>query len=653
EVPYQVCSGQQESGSVCITSRGPSGRIGASDWQPVGIIEYGYAAPDPANPDVIYGAGRNKVTRYVRSTGQVQDVSPIPIRGTHRVERTQPIAFSPIQANLLYYAANVLFRSTNGGRSWQTISPDLSHPRPGVPPKLGSLAAKDKDAGDRRGAIYALAPSYKSTSTIWAGTDDGKLWVTRDAGKHWTDITPAQVTPWSKITQLDASRFDDTTVYASVSRLRVDDLAPYIYRTHDGGKTWTAITTGLPPGPVDAVRADPVRRGLLYASTETGVWMSFDDGDHWQTLQLNLPHTSVRDIVVHDRDLIAATHGRAFWILDDLTPLRQVAATMADTLIKPAPAYRLPRSTGTDTPVPIDEPAAENPPNGAVIDYYLATAVTGVVTLEIVDPKGDVVRRFASSDPPELTDEELAKQLIPAAWVQPRVKLATTPGMHRWVWDLRRARPLANGYGYPISAAPHATPRRPEGPRVAPATYTVRLVANGKTLTAPLVVKLDPRSKLSASDVAQQNALETRLAAALTRGSAALLEARALAEQLEKLAANPRAKAAIDGLAPKVTAILAGPKQAPVHGEAAPTLGGVTGKLGGLYAALDVDAPPTAVVTTEAAKAERELATISKAWAAIVATDLVRANAALTAAGLPVIKPDQRPEIQEGSGDEE
>ncbi|MEO7729862.1 MAG: glycoside hydrolase, partial [Kofleriaceae bacterium] len=473
EFPYRVCSGQQESGSVCIASRGNDGTIGHREWKPVGIIEYGTAAPDPRNPDVIYGAGRTQVSRYQWSTGQVQDVTPIPIRGSYRAERTQPLMFSPLRPNALYYAANVLFESLDGGQRWRAISPDLAHPRPGVPPSIGALAAKNPEAADQRGAIYALALSFVSPSTIWAGTDDGKLWTTRDGGAHWSDITPPQLAPWSKVTQLEASHFDDATLYASVSRLRVDDLAPYLYKTHDRGKTWTVISGGLPPGPVNAVREDPVRRGLLYASTETAVWVSFDEGASWQSLQANLPHTSVRDLVVHGADLIIATHGRGFWIMDDITPLRQVAG-LSDTLFKPAPAYRAQRSAYPDTPVPDDEPHAANPPAGAVIDYVLAQPADRV-TLEISDARGAPIRRYASDDPPELRDDEIAHQLIPAWWLRPYAPLAITAGGHRWIWDLRGERPLVDSYEYPISAVPYDTPRVPEGPRVAPGVYTVKL----------------------------------------------------------------------------------------------------------------------------------------------------------------------------------
>jgi photosystem II stability/assembly factor-like uncharacterized protein len=650
DVPYRVCSGQQESGSVCIASRGLDGSIGERDWRPVGVGEYGYAAPDPRDPDVIYGAARSQVSRYRWSTHQVQDVTPIPLRGTHRVERTQPIVFSPVRPDLLYYAANVVFSSTNGGQTWQTISPDLAHPDPAVPATIGALGAQD--AEKHRGAIYALAPSYKTTRTLWAGTDDGKLWVTRDGGGHWRDITPPAVTAWSKVTQLDASRFDDTTVYASVSRLRVDDLAPYIYRTHDGGKTWTAITTGLPSGPVNAVRADPVRAGLLYASTETGVYVSFDDGDTWQSLQRDLPHSSVRDVIVHGNDLIVATHGRGFWIMDDISPLRHLGPSMATTLLPPAPALRLPRSEYPDTPIPPDEPMAANPPTGASLDYYLANPAT-TVALEIRDGRGQLVRAWASSDSPELTSEELAKQLIPAYWVMPAQRLATTSGLHRWIWDLRGTRPRALAYGYPISAAPHATVRTPEGPRVEPGTYTVKLTVDGKVFTSKVEVQLDPRIKLPAAALARQHQLEVQLAALLDRTAGAALEARSVLDQLAPLAPHDAALARqIVGVVANTTVVLEGAK--PARGpDPSPTLAGTARSLGGLYETIQLDAAPTAAQLAAATQLEREATALLATWHAIENGELATLATALAAAHLPAIDPAKKPTTTQTGGDEE
>ena len=417
--PYQVCAGQQESGSVCISSRGNDGEITFREWHPAGIIEYGYAAPDPLHPEIVYGAGRSEVSMYNMITGQVQNITPIPVRSpAYRSDRTEPILFSPVDPHRMFYAANVLFETEDYGKSWKTISPDLSRERSGQPESLSPLSAKDADR--RRGAIYSLAASFQNTDTIWAGTDDGFVWITRDHGKKWKNITPPPLTPWSKVTQISASKFDDSTAYISVSRFRINDLRPYIYRTRDGGVTWESISAGLPDNsPVDTVREDPVRKGLLFAGTETAVWMSLDAGGHWQSLQYNLPHTSMRDLWIKDNDLIVATHGRSFWILDDISALRQLDNVKGDGyLFKPGDAYRVRRSTYTDTPLPIDEPAGENPPDGAAIDFYLPNSTSGPVLLEILDANGKLVRKYASTDAPYATEEQLAKQLIPLYWIK-------------------------------------------------------------------------------------------------------------------------------------------------------------------------------------------------------------------------------------------
>ncbi len=374
QFPYRVYGGQQESGSVGIASRGNDGEITVREWHPVGAIEYGYVAPDPLDPNIIYGAGRTEVSRFDWVTGQTQDVSPVPVKEPGiRADRTEPIVFSPVDPHVLYYAANFLFETRNGGKSWRKISPDLSRQHPGIPASLGELAAKDAYAAKVRGAIYALAPSFHTLNTIWAGTDDGLVWLTRDGGSHWANVTPPELTPWSKVTQIAASHFDDNTAYVSVSRFRIDDLHPYLFCTHDGGKTWERIVGGLPEtAPVNTVREDAVRKGLLFAGTEQAVWVSFNDGERWQPLQLNLPHTSMRDLWIHDNDLVVATHGRSFWVLDDITPLRQITAAFAQSnvrLCKPATAWRVKRDTNTDSPLPPDEPAGRNPPQGAILDY--------------------------------------------------------------------------------------------------------------------------------------------------------------------------------------------------------------------------------------------------------------------------------------------
>ncbi len=655
--PYLVCSGQQDSGSVCVSSRGNDGEITFRDWHPVGVIEYGYAAPDPLNPDIIYGAGRREVSRYSLTTGQVQNVSPIPLSNPkYRADRTQPILFSPLDPHVLYYAANFLFKTLDGGRTWQTISPDLARDHAGIPASLGTTAGKDSNADKQRGVIYALAPSFQSLNTLWAGTDDGLIWTTRDGGAHWKNVTPPELTPWSKVTQIVASHFDDQSAYASVSRFRIDDLRPYIYRTRDGGKTWRLITTGLPDhAPVDTVREDPVRKGLLFAGTEKSVWVSFDDGDHWQTLQLNLPHTSMRDLWIHDRDLIVATHGRSFWILDDIAPLRQITGTVQNAdafLFKPSPAYRVRRSTNPDTPIPPDEPAAQNPPDGAVLDYFLAQPASGPVALEILDAQGKLVRRYASTDKPEASEEELAKQLIPLYWIRMPKALSTSPGLHRWIWDLHYARPDSPRYEYPISAVPGDTPQVPQGPLAIPGQYTVKLTVNGHTFSEPLIVKMDPRVKTAAAGLAQMFQVQSRLAAMMTESSRALAEARSAREQLQKLAKQPSGPLAdaISALDKKVAAVLGaggGPRGAAA---AAPTIGSISAEIGAIYGEVDrADATPTVAQVNAATETEKSLSQVMKQWAALKATDLPALNQQLHGANLPEIRLESNSPSQDES----
>jgi photosystem II stability/assembly factor-like uncharacterized protein len=650
--PYRVCGAQQESGSVCISSRGNDGEITFREWHPVGVIEYGYVAPDPLDTNIVYGAGRNQVSKFHWDTGQVENVTPIPIRGKFRADRTEPIMFSPINPHVLYYAANELFKTIDGGHNWQVISPDLTRKHPGLPQSVESVAANDPKAKNMRGAIYALAPSFHDLNVLWAGTDDGYIWITRDGGKNWKNVTPPELTPWSKVSQISASHFDDETAYASVSRFRINDLHPYIYRTHDGGRTWQQITNGLPDNaPVDTVRADPVRKGLLYAGTETGVWVSFDDGDHWQSLQLNLPHTSMRDLWIHDDDLIVATHGRSFWILDDVTPLRQIGATVeksAAYLFHPAPAYRIRRDTNTDTPLPPDEPAGQNPPNGAILDYFLSQPALGPVTLEIVNPQGKVVRRYSSADQPEITQEELEKQLIPIYWVRmPRI-LSNTAGMHRWVWDLRYTPPLSTQHEYPISAVPHDTPRSPFGPLVLPGDYSVRLTVDGKMFTQPLTVKMDPRVKISPAGLEQQFQLEMKLAGMMSESAKSVMQAQSVHEQIGKLtgkASGPMADA-IKSFDKKVMAVLKGDASTEAESaEKEPTLYSVDSDVNELYTDVSqADAVPTVAEVAATTKLGSELTAATQRWEEIARTELPAVNSRLRDSNLPEIRPELKPQ---------
>ena len=654
EWPYKMCAGQQESGSVCITSRGNDGYISNRDWHPVNVIEYGYVAPDPNNPGVIFGAGRTNVSRYDIKTGQTQDITPLPLRGDFRANRTEPIVFSPIDNKTLYYATNVLWKSTDYGQNWQQISPDLAHSNPGIPPSVGSMAANDTKAAKLRGAIYAVAPSFKNINTIWAGTDDGKVWITRDGGKNWKDITPKDMVPWSKVTQIQASHFDDNAAYMSVSRFRIDDLKPYIYKTIDGGQTWLPIVNLLDNAPVNTVREDPVRQGLLFAGSETSVSVSFNDGAQWQPLQLNLPHTSMRDLWIHGDDLIVATHGRGFWVLDNYSLLRQIPKSGEVNLFTPATAIRAKQSTWAETPLPPEEPRAENPPDGAVIDYYLAHAASGVVTIEILDSAGKLVRKFASNDPPEYTGEQLQKQMIPPYWVQIPKNPSAQAGMHRFVWDLHYDRPTSVTHEYPITAVPHGTPRYPLGPIAVPGQYTVRLTANGITVTAPLTVKLDPRLKSTQQGLQQMFALQQRLAAMVERSSVAVLQAKSVQEQVAKLKPTGALETALKAFNAKVETELHGPESPPANGPKPVTLSGVSEYSYELYGQVSqVDAAPTAAQVNAAAGVEKDLPTALSAWEQVIKTDLPAINAQLKQAGLPEINPQQKPEHGENQGNEE
>ena len=492
QFPYNVYSGQQESGSVGIASRGNDGEITFREWHPVGADEYAYVAPDPLNPNIIFGG---KVSRYDRTTGQVQNVTPEAVRsGKYRFIRTMPLIFSPVDPHILLLASNVLFKTINGGQSWEIISPDLTREKPDVPANIGIFRTPALEKQPRRGVIYAVAPSYKDVNVIWAGTDDGLVHVTEDGGKAWTDVTPPAVTAWSKVAQIDAGRFDSKTAYVAVNRMRLDDMKPHVYRTHDGGKTWTETVKGLPDsGPVNAVREDPERKGLLYAGTERAVYVSFNDGDEWQPLRLNMPATSIRDLVVHNDDIVVGTHGRSFWILDNVTPLRQISgqiSTSAAVLFKPQVAYRVRWSLNTDTPLPPEEPGGQNPPDGAMIDYYLGADVKEV-QLEILDAAGKVVRSYSSSDAPEKINENSLP--YPSYWFRQQQMLSAKKGMQRFLWDLHYAPPEGVRRSYSMAAIFHDTPLSPLGPWVQPGEYSVRLTAGGKSFTQLLTVKMDPR----------------------------------------------------------------------------------------------------------------------------------------------------------------
>ncbi|MFY9718018.1 MAG: hypothetical protein WAK16_00090 [Candidatus Cybelea sp.] len=519
--PYWLCGGQQESGSACVSSRGNWGAVTERDWHTVGAEEYGYVVPDPLHPGTTFGG---KIEKHEERTDQSQEVSPVIRPSKYRTVRTLPIAFDHFDQHRLYFGSNVVFVTENGGQSWRTISPDLTRAHPGVPPVLGDFEADDPQDGKHRGVIYALAPSYARAGTIWAGTDDGQVWITRtatgSAQANWKNITPPELTPWSKISQIEASRVDDNTAFIAVNRFRLNDLRAYVYVTHDGGAHWELRTAGLPEAPVNAVRQDPEVPNLLYAATEDGVYVSLDEGAAWQSLQNNLPHTSVRDLIVHANNLNIATHGRGFWILDDVEPLRELARGTprldAPYLFAPARAYRVRRSTNTDTPLPPEIPSGQNPPDGAIVDYWLPKGAQRV-TLSFYADGGRLVRRYASDDTAPAPISNLDK---PRYWERPFVRPSTAGGLDRFVWDLREPNPRAVTQDLPISAVPHDTPRVPQGPLVPPGRYLVRLEADGHLMESNVEVAMDPRVSISAQAVADQYALASRIVAVMNASSA-------------------------------------------------------------------------------------------------------------------------------------
>ena len=503
QFPYWVYGGQQESGAIGTASRGNGGQISFRDWIGVGADEYAYIAPDPLNPDLIYGG---RVVRFDRRTGQTQNVAPEPQRSADtRILRTMPLMFHPADPEMLLFASNVIWKTTNGGDRWETLSPDLSRERPEVPESIGDFRTPELDTMPRRGVVYALGPSPLDVDTIWAGTDDGLVHVTRDGGASWTDVTPQELRAWDKVSQIDAGRHDVETAYIAVNAIRRDDMRPHVYRTRDGGRTWTRIVEGLADGgPVNAVREDPVRPGLLYAGTERTVYVSVDDGEQWQSIRLNLPPSSVRDLVVQGDDLVVGTHGRSIWILDDVSPLRQVAAARGNGgayLYEPSLATRVRWNMFLDTPLPPEEPAGENPPDGAILDYYLPTAASHVV-VRVRDARGALVRSYSSRDAPESVDPTTYRH--PTYWVRPPQMLSTEAGHHRFVWDLRYEPPPGARREFSIAAVHERTPSGPHGPFVHPGEYTIELDVDSVVSRQTLRVRLDPRVEMTAEHVRLQ-----------------------------------------------------------------------------------------------------------------------------------------------------
>ena len=494
--PYWVTGAQQDSGAVRVRSRGRFAGITMRDWEPLCAGgESGYTAPDPLNPDIVYGG---TVSKCNAQTGKTTNITPeVDLPTPPRHTWTLPLVFSPVDQHALYFSDQYLFKTTDGGAHWTRISEDMTRENPGVPSNLDAATAADAPESPRRGVIYAIAPSSVRAPLIWIGTDDGYIHVTPDDGKTWQNVTPRDLTAWSKIVMIEASHFDANEAYAAIDRHRLEDYEPYVYRTKDGGKTWTTITSGLPRGVyLQTIKEDPKRRGLLVAGTELALFVSFDDGDSWQPLQLNLPPVSMRDVAFHDNDLIVATHGRGFWVLDDIGVLRQLTPEVAGAaahLFKPSDTVILPPATDDGTPTQKDEAAAENPPVGAIVDYYVKSAASGPLTIEILNGSGASVRRYSSADPMPAVEPNTL--VVNAVWQRPQEPPSASAGMHRFVWDFRPDPSAGGGRGRGGRGGGGGGGGRGGPPAVAPGSYTVRLTVGGQTFTQPLTLKPDPRER--------------------------------------------------------------------------------------------------------------------------------------------------------------
>jgi photosystem II stability/assembly factor-like uncharacterized protein len=634
--PYRLYSGQQESGSVGIESRGDQGEITFRDWKPVAAEEYGYVVADPLDPYLIIGG---KLTRFDRRTGQAQNILPVPVQTEDfRMLRTEPVVFSPLDPHLLFFAGNTLWQTRDRGDHWEKISPDLSRPNYELPASIGKYKEDAAKQAHRRGVIYTVGPSAFDANRIWVGTDDGLIHLTTDGGKTWSNVTPPNISAWQKISLIEAGHFDANTAYAAVNTLRIDDLRPHIFATHDGGKTWTEIVNGIPAGQiVNAVREDPQRKGLLFAGTEKGVYVSLDNGANWESLRLNLPASSVRDLIVKNDDLVVATHGRGFWILDNITPLRQLTGnSLEDLLFKPQKALRVRANLNTDTPLPPDEPAGENPPDGAMVDYFLSKNANGPMTIEIKDRKGQLLRKYSSADAPVQANPKRLR--IPSYWIRPPQSVSTKAGMHRFLWDMHYTPIAGVEPEFPISATYRNTSPAATSPWALPADYTVTLTVDGKTFTQPLTVAMDSRVKASAAELQEQFDLSWRLYQLRLQLAPIGEKFDDVAEQLTKLKARAAER-------PDVTQKLEAFAQTlmkfgPPHPRpGAPPSLFVLDSTTRLFDDIQgADAAPTAATKAAIADLEAKIGPTMDAWRKLLESDVAALNQQLKQAGFPEIK---------------
>jgi photosystem II stability/assembly factor-like uncharacterized protein len=640
QFPYWVYGAQQDNSNLAVASFDDEGVIGPRDWFAAGGGECGFVIPDPRNPDIIYSDSENGINRFDKHAEQSQDISAFPgdFSGhpaselAQRFNWTSPLMMSPHDPDALYWGSDVVWKSTDRGHSWTVISPDLTRNDKSKQAPSGGPLTKDITSVEYYDTIFALAESPLKKGMLWVGTDDGLVQLSSDDGGHWSAVTPAAMPAWSTISMIEPSHYDPAVAYVAVDRHKLDDIEPYAWRTADGGKTWTSIVKGLPSGAVvHAVREDPVRRGLLYAGTERGVFVSFDDGAAWQPLQLNLPASPVHDLAVKGDDLVAATHGRSFWILDDVTPLRQVSAAAASdamVLYTPEVATRLHYPDQVDS----RRPVGENPPAGALIDYAFKVQPKDEVTVDILDAQGAVVRHLSSThsdkvvQPPEWPDQIVPVDTIPAK-----------AGMNRLVWDLRMSDPAQ------IPGAFYSGPT-PRGALAPPGRYQVKLTLEGQSRTAPLTVAADPRVKDSGPAIAAKTALAVAVVHDIDQLHRAVNDIRKTRLDLDRAGKAPAANSSASPLAARAAAIES--QMAPIE----ETLMQVDmkgseanlafpGKLNERLASFalnldDADTAPTAQgLATYKDLHDRLEAELAK-WAALKSGDLAAFNTAAGAAGV-------------------
>lgn len=505
QFPYWVYGGQQESGAIAVASRSNGGQISFREFMGVGADEYAYVAPDPKDPNIVYGG---RVIKYNKQTGQSQLVAPEILRsGKVRFIRTMPLLFHPADDNMLLFGTNIVFKTLDGGDTWKEISPDLTRKQPEIPNSFSAYIGEDMKSMPQRAIVYALGPSPLNKDIIWAGTDDGLMHVTTDGGKNWNDVTPPQISSWDKISQIDAGHFDEGTAYIAVNAIRKDDMRPLMYKTHDFGKTWKLISNGMNPmGPVNTIREDHTAKGLLFAGTEREVYFSTDDGANWQSLRMNMPASSIRDLVIHEHDLVIGTHGRSIWILDDFSSLRELTQLPRNKshLFQPSEATRVRFNMFADTPLPPEEPTGENPPDGAILDYFLANDAKQV-SIEILNADNQIINRYSSDEVLKYPDSTTFAH--PTYWIRSLSKPSVEKGHQRFVWNLRYADPQGAKRSFAIAAVKGNTPVGPVGPFVAPGIYKVKLAVDGVIDEKEISVRLDPRSKLAEAELKLQTSL--------------------------------------------------------------------------------------------------------------------------------------------------